>query len=117
MSENTSLRMELDSVRERHRALKAEFVEHENRFEVYLDRLYDLERWRESEMARRVDRASSPIDLTGDPDSDDESEVVEIPGFPTVFPRTLEELPVEEIPPPGEVRRLSLLHLCLLLTL
>ena len=73
MSENTSLRMELDSVRERYRALKAEFVEHENRFEVYLDRLYDLERWRESEMARRVSRASSPIDLTGDPDSDDDT--------------------------------------------
>ena len=37
MSENTSLRLELDSVRERYRALKVEFVEHENRFEVYLD--------------------------------------------------------------------------------
>ena len=36
----------------RDRALKAEFVEHEDRFEVYLDWLYDLERWREAEMAR-----------------------------------------------------------------
>ena len=106
MSENTSLRMELDSVRERYHALKAEFVEHENQFEVYLDRLYDLERWRESEMARRVSRASSPIDLTGDPDSDDEDEVVEIPGFPAEFPRTL--VPLEEAPTSGEVRMLSL---------
>ena len=106
MSENTSLRLELDSVCERYRALKAEFVEHENRFEVYLDRLYDLERWREEQMERRVSRASSPIDLTGDPDSDSEDEVVEIPGFPTEFPRTL--VPLEEAPTSGEVRIFSL---------
>ena len=106
MSENTSLRLELDSIRERYRALKVEFVEHENRFEVYLDRLYDLERWREAEMARRVSRASSPIDLTGDPDSDSEDEVVEIPGFPAEFPWTL--VPLEEAPTSGEVRTFSL---------
>ena len=106
MSENTSLRLELDSVRERYRALKAEFVEHKNWFEVYLDRLYNLERWREEQEERRVNRASSPIDLTGDPDLDSEDEVVEIPGFPAEFPRML--VPLEEAPTSGEVRTFSL---------
>ena len=80
------------------------FRSHENRFAVYLDRLYDLEHWREEQEERRVNRASSPIDLTGDPDSD--SEVEEIPGFPTEFPRTL--VPLEEAPTSGEVRVFSL---------
>ena len=44
ISENTSLRLELDSVQERHCALRDKFREHENQFEVYLDQLYDLER-------------------------------------------------------------------------
>ena len=77
-------------------------MEHENWFEVYLDQLYDLERWREEQMERRVSRASSPIDLTGDPDLDSEDEVVEIPRFPTELPRTL--VPLEEAPASGEVR-------------
>ena len=51
--------------------------------------------------ARRVNRASSPIDLTGDPGSDSEDEVVEIPGFPAEFPRML--VPLEEVPAPGDV--------------
>ena len=106
MSENASLRLELDSVRGRHAALRAEFVEHENQFEVYLDRLYDLEHWREVQEERRINRASSPIDLTGDPYSDSEDEVVEIPGFPTEFPRML--VPLEEAPTSGEVRVFSL---------
>ena len=104
MSENALLWIELESVRERHQALQDQFREHEDWFEVYLDQLYDLEHWREQQEERRVNRASSPIDLTGDPDSD--SEDVEIPGFSAEFPRMLEELPVVEIPPPGEVRRL-----------
>ena len=54
---------------------------------------------------RRVNRVSSPIDLTGDPDSDSEDEVVEIPRFPAEFPRTL--VPLEEAPTSGEVHILS----------
>ena len=69
-------------------------------------RIYDLEHWREVQEERRVNRASSPIDLTGDPDSDSEDEVVEIPGFPAEFPRTL--VPLEEAPTSGEVRTFSL---------
>ena len=119
MSENTSLRLELDLVWERHQALRDEFREHEDWFEVYLDQLYDLEHWREQQEERRVNRVSSPIDLTGDPDSDSEDEVVEIPGFPAEFPRML--VPLEEALPSGEVGILflcfcSLLTVCLFRT-
>ena len=34
------------------------------------DCISDLEDWRERQEERRVNRASSPIDLTGDPDGD-----------------------------------------------
>ena len=95
------MRGELDQVQEKLRVLEAKLLDHSNHSEVYFDRIYDLEHWREVQEARRVNRASSPIDLTGDPDSDSEDEVVEIPGFPTEFPRTL--VPLEDVPAPGEV--------------
>ena len=82
------------------------------------DRLIDLEndtvccqyelpqlmQWREDMENRRVDQASSAIDLTHETGSDTDDEVVEIPGFPVDVPRTL--VPIEE-PPPGEVCILS----------
>ena len=107
MSENISLRMELDSVHESLRTLKDEFREHINQSEVYFDQIYDLEHWRELQEERRVNKVSSPIYLTGDPDSEDE--VVEIPGFPTEIPRML--VPLEEAPTSGEVCIFSYLHL------
>ena len=73
---------------------------------TWTNQLYDLEHWREAQEERRVNRVSSPIDLTGDPDLDSKDEVVEIPGFPTEFPRTL--VPLEEAPTSGEVRTFSL---------
>ena len=82
-------------------SFKAKLIDHSNHSEIYFDRIYDLEHWREVQEARRVNRVSSPIDLTGDPDSDSEDEVVEIPGFPVEFPRTL--VPLEGVPAPGEV--------------
>ena len=106
MSENASLRIELESVHESLRTLKAEFREHEDQSEVYFDQIYDLEHWREAQEERRVNRASSPLDLTGDPDSDSEDEVVEILGFPTEFPKIL--VPLEEAPSSGEVCTFSL---------
>ena len=109
MSENASLRRELESVCESLRTLKDEFREHMDQSEVYFDQIYDLECWRGVQEERRVNRVSSPIDLTGDPDSDSEDEVVEIPGFPTEFPRML--VPLEEAPTSGEVCILSYSHL------
>ena len=53
---------------------------------------------------RRVDQASSVIDLTHETSSDTNDEVVEIPGFSVDVPRTL--VLIEE-PPPGEVCILS----------
>ena len=106
MSENTSLRIELESIHESLRTLRAEFREHEDQSEVYFDWIYDLEHWREVQEERRVNRASSPIDLTGAPDSDSEDEVVEIPGFPTEIPMML--VPLEEVPTSGEVHTFSL---------
>ena len=76
-------------------------MDHSNHSEVYFDWIYDLEHWREVQETRRVNRMSSPIDLTGDPDSDSEDEVVEIPGFPTEIPRML--VPLEDVPTSGEV--------------
>ena len=105
-SENASLRIELESVRENLHTLKVEFREHEDQSEVYFDQIYDLERWREVQEERRVNRVSSPIDLTGDSDSDSEDEVVEIPGFPTEIPMML--VPLEEAPTSGEVCTFSL---------
>ena len=73
---------------------------------TWTNQLYDLECWREAQEERRVNRASSPIDLTGDLDLDSEDEVVEIPGFPAEFPRML--VPLEEAPTSGEVHTFSL---------
>ena len=53
---------------------------------------------------RRVDQASSVIDLTHETDSESNDEVVEIPGFLTDISRML--VPIEE-PASGEVCVLS----------
>ena len=106
MSENNSLRAELGSLQERLAKLEHDLLEHSDQSEVYFDRIYDLECWREMQEEGRVNRASSPIDLTGDPDSDSEDEVVEIPGFPTEISRTL--VCLEEVPAPGEICTLLL---------
>ena len=60
-------------------------------------------------MQVRVDWASSVIDLTHETNSE-ANEVVEIPGFPVEWPRTLVPLE-EEDPTPGEVWILSYSHL------
>ena len=66
--------------------------------------LSQLMQQREDIENRRVDQASSAIDLTHETSSDTDDKVVEIPGFPTDIPRML--VPIEE-PPPSEVCILS----------
>jgi hypothetical protein len=71
----------------------------QNAVDVLENEVRELRAWRERSERERVERGISVIDLTGDPDSDDELEAIP---FPTDIPHTLIEIEDDD-PTPGEV--------------
>ena len=104
MQENAALKEELAAQQRDNSRTYDRLIDLENDTVRCQYELSQLMQWREDMETRRVDRASSVIDLTHETGSDTDDEVVEIPGFPTDIPRTL--VPIEE-PAPGEVCILS----------